>query len=339
MSSPIRSRTRVALFAALAMAPAVPVAAQATQSGCAAQLIYVQDACQKAVDVFNFLSPQLGASIAGGSAVLGQTGALGGFPHFSLGLRVNGLRGALPQPQNVTLALGGRQPTAFVTDGQWVGLPTAEAAVGVFKGVPIGLTNVGGVDVIVSASYLPNVEDDDFSVRTSGGGLQLGYGARLGILQETAIVPGVSATFLRRELPTTNIIARVGRDSILVDDVEARTDSWRLQAGKRFLLLGVSVGGGQDRYESSARAGAILNRTIPGLFTARIDARNVATPRQEITRSNVFGGLSLNLPFVRLAGEIGRTSGGSLDATFNSFGDRQAEDAYTYGSVGVRVQF
>ncbi len=339
MSSSNRSPARVALLAALAVTPVLRAGAQTTQSGCGAQVIYVQDACQKAVDVFNFLAPQLGASIAGGSAVLGQTGALGGFPHFSIGLRMNGLRGALPQPQNVALALGGRQPTAFVTEGQWVGLPTAEAAVGVFKGLPLGLTNVGGVDVIVSASYLPNVEDDDFGVRTSGGGLQLGYGARLGILQETAIVPGVSATYLRRELPTTNIIARVDRDSILVDDVDARTDSWRLQAGKRFLLLGVSVGGGQDRYESSARAGAILNRTIPGVITARIDARDVARPRQEITRSNVFGGLSLNFPFVRVSGEIGRTSGGSIGSTFNTFGDRDPDDAYTYGSVGVRVQF
>jgi hypothetical protein len=339
VSFPIRSCSRAAWIAALAAAPALPAAAQGTPSGCGAQVIYIQDACQKAVDVFNFLSPQLGASIAGGSAVLGQTSALGGFPHFSLGLRVNGLRGALPRPQNVSLALGGRQPTAFLTDGRWVGLPTAEAAVGVFKGLPIGVTNIGGVDLIVSASYLPNVDDDDFGVRTSGGGLQLGYGARLGILQETAIVPGVSATYLRRELPTTNIVARVGRDSILVDDLDARTDSWRLQAGKRFLLLGVSVGGGQDRYESSARAGAILNRTVPGLLSARIDARNVATPRQEITRSNVFGGLSLNLPFVRVAGEVGRTSGGSIGATFNSFGDRRADDAYTYGSLGVRVQF
>ncbi|MGZ8412930.1 MAG: hypothetical protein ACXW05_09365 [Gemmatirosa sp.] len=319
---------------------AAPAAAQTTQqSNCASQLIYVQDACQKAVDVFQLMAPQLGASIAGGSAVLGQTGALGGFPHFSIGLRVNGMRGALPHPQDVRLALTGRQATSFRTESRWVGLPTAEGAVGVFKGIPLGLTNVGGIDVLVSASYLPNVEDDDFGVRTSGGSVQLGYGARLGILQETAIVPGVSATFLRREMPTTNIVARVGVDSILVDDVDARTDSWRIQAGKRFLLLGVSAGAGQDRYDASARAGAILHGTIPGVGTARVDARNVATVRQELTRTNFFGGLSLNFPFVRVAGEIGRTSGGEIPSTFNTFGDRSADDAYTYGSVGVRVQF
>jgi hypothetical protein len=334
-----RSIARAAAVSAALAAAASPAVAQSTQSDCASQLIYVQDACQKAVDVFQLLAPQLGASIAGGSAVLGQTGALGGFPHFSIGLRVNGLRGAVPQPQDVRLALNGRQATSFRTESQWVGFPTAEAAVGVFKGIPVGLTNVGGIDVLVSASYLPNVEDDDFGIRTTGGSLQLGYGARLGILQETAIVPGVSATYLRRELPTTNIVARVGGDSILVDDVDARTDSWRIQAGKRFLLLGISAGAGQDRYDARARAGAILHGSIPGVGSARVDARNVAVTRQELTRTNFFGGLSLNFPFVRVAGEIGRTSGGDVPTTFNTFGDRSADDAYTYGSVGVRVQF
>ena len=338
MSSRTRVTTLVALLASVSAGAVSSAGAQSSQTSCQAELIYVQDACQKAVDVFNLLAPQLGASIAGGSAVLGQYGTLGGFPHFSIGLRVNGLRGALPQPQDVALSISGPRSTPFRTESQWVGLPTAEAAVGVFKGLPIGLTNIGGIDLLVSASYLPNVEDDDFGVRTSGGGLQLGYGARLGILQETLIVPGVSATFLRRELPTTNILARVRSDSILVDDVDARTDSWRVQAGKRFVLLGVSVGAGQDRYESGARAGVILNRSIPG-FGVRIEDRNVATVRQELTRSNVFGGLSLNFPFVRVAGEIGRTSGGSIGATFNTFGDRAPDDAYTYGSLGVRVQF
>ncbi len=340
MSIRPRSIASVAASAAAALAVvALPAAAQSSRSDCASQLIYVQDACQKAADVFQLLAPQLGASIAGGSAVLGQTSALGGFPHFSIGLRVNGLRGALPQPENVRLALNGRQATAFRTENQWVGLPTAEAAVGLFKGIPLGLTNVGGVDALVSVSYLPNVEDDDFGVRTSGGSVQLGYGARLGILQETAVVPGVSVTYLRRELPTTNILARVGGDSILVDDVDARTDSWRIQAGKRFLLLGLSAGAGQDRYDARARAGAILHGSIPGLGSARVDARNVAVVEQELTRTNFFGGLSLNFPFVRVAGEIGRTSGGDLPATFNTFGDRRADDAYTYASLGVRVQF
>ncbi|MDF1503333.1 hypothetical protein [Roseisolibacter sp. H3M3-2] len=321
------------------LALASTAGAQTAAAPCAAEPTFVQDACQKAADVFAFLAPQLGASLAGGGAVLGQTSTLGGFPKFSIGLRVNALRGALPQPQGVTLSLNGRQATAFRTENQWVGLPTAEGAVGLFAGIPLGFTNVLGVDALVSATYLPSVDDDDFGVRTSGGGLQLGYGARLGILQETAIVPGVSATYLRRQLPTTNVVARVGVDSVLVDDVDAKTDSWRLQAGKRFAIIGVNAGVGQDRYDSRARAGVILNRTIPVLGQARLEDRDVASVRQELTRTNLFAGASLNFPIVRFSAEIGRVSGGEVPATFNSFGGRAPDDAYTYGAVGLRVQF
>src|SRR5918999_3451529 len=55
-----------------------------------------QDACQKAIDLFKYLAPQLGTAITGGNATLGQGGALGGLGHFSVGLRVNGVMGSLP---------------------------------------------------------------------------------------------------------------------------------------------------------------------------------------------------------------------------------------------------
>ena len=61
-----------------------------------------QDACQKAIDLFKYMAPQLGTSITGGNATLGQGGSLGGLGHFSVGLRVNAVQGSLPQIQNVT---------------------------------------------------------------------------------------------------------------------------------------------------------------------------------------------------------------------------------------------
>src|SRR5438093_4751547 len=57
----------------------------------------VQDACQQAIDLFNYMRPQLGIAIAGGNATLGQGGTLGGLPHFTLGLRANVLQGSVPQ--------------------------------------------------------------------------------------------------------------------------------------------------------------------------------------------------------------------------------------------------
>ena len=56
-----------------------------------------QDACQKALDVFKYIAPQLGIAITGGNATLGQTGNLGGLGHFRLDSESISLRGAFPR--------------------------------------------------------------------------------------------------------------------------------------------------------------------------------------------------------------------------------------------------
>src|SRR5690349_1949241 len=114
-----------------------------------------QDACQKAIDLFQYLAPQLGTAIAGGNPTLGQGGNLGGLGHFSAGLRVNVVQGSLPQVQDVTPSVTGATSTQFQTKSQFLPMPTADLAIGIFKGLPLALTNVGGVDLLVSASYVP----------------------------------------------------------------------------------------------------------------------------------------------------------------------------------------
>src|SRR5215831_258753 len=56
-----------------------------------------QDACQKAVDIFAFMTPQLGIGLVGGNATLGATSALGGLGKFSVGVRGNATQGRVPQ--------------------------------------------------------------------------------------------------------------------------------------------------------------------------------------------------------------------------------------------------
>src|SRR3954468_7535287 len=79
-----------------------------------------QDACQKAIDLFQYMAPQLGTMIAGGNQTLGQGGTLGGLGHFSAGLRVNLLQGSLPQVQNVTPSATGAVSTEFETKSQFL---------------------------------------------------------------------------------------------------------------------------------------------------------------------------------------------------------------------------
>ena len=295
-----------------------------------------QDACQKAIDLFQYMAPQLGTAITGGNATLGQGGSLGGLGHFSVGLRINAVQGSLPQIQNVTPSVLGAQSTQFDTKTQIIPMPTADLAIGIFKGLPLAITNVGGIDLLVSAAYLPEFDGSGVSVKVPSGSLKLGYGARVGILQESLLVPGISVSYLQRDLPTVNIAGASGNDSLYVNNLSLKTKAWRVVASKSLLFIGLAAGAGQDKYESSTEIGAhVAARTVPPTPAANAGPISVS---QNITRTNVFANLSLNLLLLKLTGEIGQVSGGTIN-TFNTFSGKQAADSRIYGSVGARFGF
>jgi hypothetical protein len=295
-----------------------------------------QDACQKAIDLFQYMAPQLGTAITGGNATLGQGGSLGGLGHFTVGLRINAVQGSLPQIQNVTPAVTGATSTRYDTKTQIIPMPTADLAIGIFKGLPLAITNVGGIDLLISAAYLPEFDGNGVSVRVPEGSLKLGYGARVGILQESLLVPGISVSYLQRDLPTVNITGSSNSDSLYVNDLSLKTKAWRVVASKSLLFVGLAAGVGQDKYESSTNIGAHVSaRTVPP--TPAHNAGPVSIS-QNITRTNVFANLSMNLLLLKLTGEIGQVSGGTIN-TFNTFSGKQAADSRIYGSVGARFGF
>src|SRR5262249_33847832 len=156
-----------------------------------------QDACQKTVDIFQYMAPQLGGAITGGNATLGQGGALGGLGHFTIGIRLNAIQGSVPKITEaavIPLPTGARA-SVYNTSDIPLPMPVADAAVGVFSGVPLGLTNILGVDLLASASYIPNAEENGVSIEPDNP-IKVGYGARIGLLQESIITPGVSFTYL-----------------------------------------------------------------------------------------------------------------------------------------------
>jgi hypothetical protein len=294
-----------------------------------------QDACQKAIDLFQYMAPQLGTSITGGNATLGMGGSLGGLGHFSAGFRVNAVQGSLPQVQNVTPQVtGATNNPAYDTKTQILPMPTAELAIGILKGIPLAITNVGGVDLLVSASYLPEFTSSNVTVKVPNGSLKLGYGARVGILQESLLVPGVSVSYLHRELPTVSIAANSNSDSLYVNNLSLKSNAWRVVASKGLLLFGFAAGFGQDKYESSTDISAhVAARALSPAANA-----GPVSLSQTITRTNVFGDLSLNLLLFKLTGEIGQVSGGTIN-TYNKFNGTQAADSRIYGSVGARFGF
>lgn len=295
-----------------------------------------QDACQKAIDLFQYMAPQLGTSITGGNATLGQGGNLGGLGHFSVGLRVNAVQGSLPQIQNTQVSVTGATSTKFDTKTQVIPMPTADLAIGIFKGLPLAITNVGGVDLLVSASYLPEFNNSGVSVKVPNGSLKLGYGARVGILQESLLVPGVAVSYLRRDLPTANIAGNNGNDSLYVNNLSIKTTAWRVTASKSLLFIGLAVGAGRDKYESSTDIGAhVAARAVPPIPASNAGPISLS---QNLTRTNYFADVSMNLLILKLTGEIGQVSGGTVN-TYNTFNGKQAADSRLYGSVGARFGF
>jgi hypothetical protein len=327
------------MFAAASLTAAslgAQIDTQRCPSGTTAQRVS-QDACQKAIDLFEYMAPQLGTSITGGNATLGQGGNLGGLGHFSFGLRVNAVEGSLPQIQDIALSTNGATNTpAIDTKTQILPMPTADLAIGIFKGLPLAITNVGGVDLLVSAAYLPEFDGSGVSVKVPNGSLKLGYGARVGILQESLLVPGVSVSYLVRDLPTVNIAGNSGGDSLYVNNLSLKTKAWRVTASKSLLLFGLAAGFGQDKYDASTDVSAhVAARTIPPTGAVTTAPISLA---QNLTRTNVFADLSMNLLLFKLTGEIGQVSGGTIN-TYNTFNGKQPADSRIYGSVGARFGF
>jgi hypothetical protein len=290
----------------------------------------VQDACQQAVDLFNYMMPQLGIGITGGNATLGQGGSLGGLPHFTIGLRGNVLAGGVPQVQTPATT-GAVQRSDYPTKDTFLGLPAVDASIGLFKGLPLAVSNVGGVDLLLSAAYVPKVNADNVSVEPDTP-LKIGYGVRVGLLQESLIVPGVGVTFLKRDLPKTTIIGTVGSDSLSVRDLDVKTTAWRLTASKSLILFTIAAGVGQDKYDTSTDIEAVINRPIIGRVTT-----GVLSQKQKMTRTNYFADVSMNLLLLKIVGEIGMVSGGDVP-TYNTF-KTEADAKRMYGSVGIRVGF
>lgn len=295
-----------------------------------------QDGCQQAADLYQFMAPQLGLALAGGNATLGTGSTLGGFGHFSVGVRANVFQGSLPQVGSFTQNTNGAQKNpALPTKDQILGLPTADAAIGVFGGIPLGLTNIGGVDALVSAAFVPTIDQSGVKV-TPSQSLQIGYGVRVGLLSESILVPGVSFTYLKRDLPTTSITGTSGSNRLSVNNLTVNTTAWRVVASKSFLLFSFAAGAGKDSYDQSAEISATVNGTFNGVPVSGSTSVPSSATAQKLERTNYFGDVALNLPLFKIVGEIGQVSGGKV-ATYNGFSGGRADKDQQYFSVGIRI--
>jgi hypothetical protein len=317
---------------------AAPLRGQsAIDPGCPAGSVQqraTQDACQKAIDTFRFLAPQLGIAITGGSATLGQGTALGGIGKFSIGVRANVIPGRIPRIDRVTPSPLGAAQTTYEVEDQALPFPTVDAALGIFPGLPMGSSGakVLALDVIANLAYVPDVNEENVSISATDGSVKLGFGARVGIIQEQGLAPGLGVSYLRRDLPRIDVVAEVNNDRLAVRSFEVESQAWRIMLQKTFSPVTFVLGAGRDRYNTAATADVEV--TVAGVA---IRSSDIAVS-QNLNRDNVFADVGVNLSVVRLVGEIGYVRGGAIN-TYNQFGSSRADEAHPYGSLGIRVSF
>lgn len=300
------------------------------------------DACRKTTDLFNFLTPQISTALVGGSTTLGQGGVLGGFPHFTVALRASAVKGTFPQIENVGFNTSSAQATSYPGEDQFIPMASIDGAVGIYRGFPLGVTRVGGVDALLTATYVPSApEGGDVAVSLPGGSTKFGYGIRVGLLQESILVPGVSFSWVQRALPTISVAGQstvsggglTAPGEFAMNDLDIKTSSWRLSASKTLMVFGLQAGVGQDKYDNSANLRVTVRPQAPfPAQTTNVDVSN------GMTRTNIYAGFSLNFIIGKLVAEVGQVSGGSLPAAINSFGS-DAAASRGYFSVGLRTGF
>jgi len=335
------ARHRIATALLLAVAPSV-AAAQAQPVTCAitgpiAVRGYAADACQKAVDLFSFIMPQFGQALTGGGAILGTANTLGGLGKFSLNLRVSAVEGRVPDVNSITLSALGARASQIGTSKAPVPAPVVDVGVGVFKGFSVGLTRLFSLDGVVNVAYLPDVDVDDFAVVVPGKRLKFGYGGRIGLTRDAHFIPAISASYLKRDLPTADVTASFeggtgGTDAFSLTGFSVGTEAYRLSASKKLGFLEIGGGAGRDTYDTRMNIGASVNE---GGNSGTASYSLVQQTRRDI----VYASLAINLPLLKLAGEVGQASGGTALNTFNSFVDGGQNEARRFASAGIRISF
>lgn len=336
----IRTAVRVVLLGAASVGVwARPVAAQTPNCTVTPAIAgNATDVCRKSADLFAFVVPQFGLALAGGNPVLGEGGTLGGWGKRTFTLRVSAVDGRLPDNTvPLTLTRSAAVADNFGAKRTVVPMASLDAAIGVFAGIPMGVTNIGGVDALISVTGVPRVAEGDLTVRPQGASVAFSFGGRVGILQESSIVPGLSVSWLRRKVPTLDVDYAPSNDTVQARNIALTTESLRLVASKRFVFVGLAGGIGRDKINGTTDLRAIVNESVLGVTSRAAIA--FPTLRETVTRNTAFVNVSFGLPVARIVVEYGRAGAGDVRSTVNSFGDRTPSSAYSYGSAGVTVRF
>ena len=315
--------------------------------------------CTQAAQAVVSAQPQLGILVAGGNPLLGAGRAGGGFrlgilPQASVGAKLSLAQVELPELR--TAGPTGERLRTFAP------AISGTAMIGLFPGVSLVpmFGGIGSVDLLAQATYLPFRAFGTDGFQEPASELAYGAGARIGILRESFLLPGVAVSAMYRRMAdarlgnvcqgtaqTTSTDADQGytlEQGACIASADApqaggdagefrfdlRNSSLRATVSKRLALLGFAAGLGYDQWNSDIAFG----------FRAPADPRYFRASDLELSsgRWSAFGNGVLSLPFVALALEAGWMEGGTALAGFDGARNRFDPGSGTwFGSLGVRL--
>ncbi|HEU5304019.1 MAG TPA: hypothetical protein VFU40_05190 [Gemmatimonadales bacterium] len=315
----------ILLLAGLSLMPATsPALAQ--NSECAPYVSNTRRVCDAAVDGSRAFHPVIGVLVSGGNPTIGSANPLGGLGHLSLTLRANAVEFVLPD-----LGYSGSSATVPAGDKVFTPAPLLEGAIGVYKGMPTGLL---AVDILASAQLLPTNQIENLSVdagaRKIGDiGLGLGYGARLGIMKEMGLLPALSVSIMRRDIPQVTY-GDVDAGDRLSYAVDLHATNLRLVASKQLVVLDLAAGLGWDKYTGDA------------VIRFRDPITSVPQPQipLDLSNSRVLGFLNagFSMSVVKVTGELGYQAGKDQDLS-TDFEDFDTTKGKLFAGLGLRVGF
>lgn len=307
--------------------------------------------CAVVAQALDAAQPQLGILMAGGNPTLGtaSTGGvrLGLIPRVSLTGRINVVGARLPDIRQEAQ----NEAEQFTLPAPAVG---ANLSVGLTQGFSVAplIGGVGAIDLLGSVSVLPlELVGDDFGENA----FSWGAGARVGLLRESFVTPGVSVSTMYRRLgnvsfgdvcegvetqdptsPNRRLCdAGVGQGDF--GEISFGLNNWSTRAAvsKRLLGLGLTAGVGYDTFDTDAdfavRAPALVNNA-PAERIYRFE--DVAVDND---RWSAFLNGSFTVLVASLVGEVGWMQGADPIEGFPEASDFDAKEGTFFGSLGFRL--
>lgn len=311
--------------------------------------------CGQVVSAMANVQPGVGIAFSGGAHTLGTATTIGRrlglVPRISVTARLNGAFANVPD------LLDGFDPT-LGPDNQVPPMGTAVAplialqgdvVVGLFNGFSFGPAagGLGAVDLLGSVSFVPKVD----RIGLTEPIVNTGIGARIGILKQGLVMPGISVSGMYRTLLGDVEFGDLAADDPAEFTADLSTYSFRAGISKGFVMIDLAAGVGYDIYRSDVAFDWELvcpaGECLPGQDVTL--SSDVVQGELKTAAWNVYGNVGMSVVILDIVGEVGYqkstdiVDAEALAAAGLGEGQRPTAEALEGGrffaSLGVRLSF